>query len=100
MALEFALLGVWWVVWAHQDGGQVRTAMGVETSSTPAFSLTCCVTLESHITSLNNPFLIYKRTITLSVQFNPLVVVRMKRGVGGRDISESIFNELGKSGVL
>lgn len=58
--------GVWWIV---LDGGKVGRTLGPDrpVPHLGLSSLLCCVTLESHVTSLNMAFLVYKRMVILPV---------------------------------
>lgn len=57
-------LGVWWVVGAHRGWWQSGKNAGLgEACSTPRSSPPCCVISESHVTSLNMPFLVYKTPV-------------------------------------
>ena len=67
---------MWWVLWTHPTG-DVGRVLGMETSSTPGISLTCCVSSESHLTSLHI-FLFLKR-IFLFVQISPPIVVKLRK---------------------
>lgn len=106
------MAGTLWLPWTWLCGrhsgscGQNSDGDGVkweehwdgETHSIPGSLLACCVISKSHITSLNVPFLIQKRTIILSFQFNLLVVMLIKWNYGG--ISDRVSSGLPKFGVL